>query len=79
MLGEEKGLLEADSKFRDSRRISNVIEELKELKKSVLLGSQENFRTIAQAMVESILEKEFKTSDDAFNSLSKSNFRHYNR
>ena len=72
MLGEEKGLLEADSKIQQiQEEFSKVIEEINSLKKSVLLGSQENFRTIAQAMVESILEKEFKTDPETFNSFIK--------
>ena len=66
-MGEEKGMLGAENKISEiQQEFSNVIDELKELKKSVLLSAQENFRTIAQAMVESILEKEFQTSDDAF-------------
>lgn len=67
IVGEEKGMLGSEHKISEiQQEFSNVIDELKELKKSVLLSAQENFRTIAQAMVESILEKEFQISDDAF-------------
>ena len=72
MLGEEKGLIDAQAKVEEIKNeFNNLIKELSGLKKSILLSSQENFRTIAQAMVESILEKEFKVDPNTFDSFIK--------
>ena len=67
ILGEEKGILSSEEKIDQiHQELSSVITELKGLKKSILMSAQENFRTIAQAMVESLIEKDFQVSDDAF-------------
>ena len=81
MLGEEKGLLEADSKIQQiQEEFSKVIEEINSLKNQFYLDRRRILEQLLQTMVESILE-EFKTDPETFNSFIKEGFYcgHYNR
>lgn len=65
--GEQKGLLQiqaiADEVFQ---HLTDIITELQQLKKQIMVSAQDNFYEITQALAESLLDHEFSIKPDAF-------------
>ena len=65
--GEEEGRQEGRRQILElSNRMLDTLSELEGLKKNILMNAQQNFQVLCQAMLESVLQKEFDLNPEAF-------------
>lgn len=65
--GEEKAMLVVEEKVSMIlSELANVVKEFEGLKGNILASTQENFQTVCQSLLESLLQKEFEMNPDSF-------------
>lgn len=68
--GEERATIEARSKVQlILEEVSNIVLNLEGMQTSILKSAQENFHTLTQNLIESVLHKEFHLNPEAFGSI----------
>jgi flagellar biosynthesis/type III secretory pathway protein FliH len=66
-IGEQKGTLEAQHKVEAIiHELGSVMDNLQGMQKSILNQVQDNFVTLCQSFIESLLHKEFKLNPESF-------------
>ena len=70
--GVEEGKAQAQEELQEmSGHLQNIAKQLDTLKKDILVNAQENFQVLCQALMESIMDKEFEINPDSLSNVIK--------